>query len=124
MSRPYTKRVTTTKPEDARIVAEHLRRRFPWIGTNKAVDYYDECVRLVNFTEALEAVGKQPDPPRKRTLQERRERVTVIAALQFFHAQIGGFDHPEWYPQAERLKGGFLHKSEIEAVVKRMKGEL
>ncbi len=119
MPRPYAKRVTTVEPAQARATAELLKQRFPWIGTDKSVDYYDECARLVNFTEALESTGKKPDPPRKRTLEERRERVTIIAALEFFALAGAGNHQP-----AKWLKGGFLRKAEIATVVKRLKGEL
>ncbi len=106
------------EPDQARLVSKILKHRFPWIATDDSIEYADECVRMVDFVEILDEIGAKPDPPRKRTLEERRERVTIIAALQLFAITSAGKQPAKW------LKGGFLRKPEIEAVVKRLKGEL
>lgn len=48
-------------PEHARVFATLLKHRFPWIGTQRSIEYADEAVRLVEFHELLVEIGKKPE---------------------------------------------------------------
>lgn len=36
-----------------KVLRDEMKRRFPWLGTDKHIDYQDQCVRLANWYDEI-----------------------------------------------------------------------